>query len=280
MRAAVIVGAVRYVAVGDSFTEGMGDELPDGTVRGWADLVAAGLAGACEDPVHYANLAVRGRLLEPIVAEQIPAALAMTPQPTLMTFNGGGNDLLRPSIDPRWLLERTDLAVRRVLDAGVELVLLSGADPSARLPFGRSMHRKAAALTDGLAALAARHGVRMVNAFGDPELRRAAYWSADRLHLGPAGHRRVAGLVLAALGHDVAAEAVDPGPDARRTLPAEVRYYREHVLPWVARRLRGRSSGDGRRGKRPEWILVDRHGPCGRPDHELVRQATPDDDEA
>jgi lysophospholipase L1-like esterase len=261
MRAVAIVGAVRYVAVGDSFTEGMGDELPDGTVRGWADLVAAGVAAASDEPVHYANLAVRGLLLEPIVAQQIPAALAMTPGPTLMTFNGGGNDLLRPSVDPGRLLAQTERAVRRVLDAGVELVLLSGADPSARLPFGRSMHRKAAELTDGLAEVAARHRVRMVNAFGDPELRRAAYWSADRLHLGPAGHRRVAGLVLAALGHEVAADAVDPGPDARRTLPAEVRYYREHVLPWVARRLRGRSSGDGRRGKLPEWTSMDRLDP-------------------
>jgi lysophospholipase L1-like esterase len=265
MRAAVIVGAVRYVAVGDSFTEGMGDEYVDGTVRGWADLVAAGLAAASDEPVHYANLAVRGLLLEPIVAHQIPAALAMTPGPTLMTFNGGGNDLLRPSVDPGRLLARTEEAMRRVQGAGVELVVLSGADPSARLPFGRAMHRKAAQLTDGLAELAARYGVRMVNAFGDPELRRAAYWSADRLHLGPAGHRRVAGLVLAALGHEVEAEAVDPGPDARRTLPAEVRYYREHVLPWMARRLRGRSSGDGRRGKRPGWTLVDRLDPVRTP---------------
>ena len=255
---------MRYVAVGDSFTEGMGDELPDGTVRGWADMVAAGLAAASDEPVHYANLAVRGRLLEPIVAQQVPTALAMSPRPTLMTFNGGGNDLLRPSVDPERLLALTERTVQRVLDAGVELVLLSGADPSARLPFGRAMHRKAAALTDGLLGLAARHGVLMVNAFGDAELRRAAYWSADRLHLGPAGHRRVAGLVLSALGHEVAAEAVDPGPDAPRRLPAEVRYYREHVLPWIGRRLRGRSSGDERRGKHPDWVPVVQFDTAGR----------------
>lgn len=255
---------MRYVAVGDSFTEGMGDDLPDGSSRGWADLVAAGLAATAGEPVHYANLAVRGRLLEPIVAEQVPAALALSPQPTLMTFNGGGNDLLRPGVDPARLLAVTERAVRRILDAGIDLVLLSGADPSARLPFGRSMHRKAAALTDGLAELAARYGVRMVNAFADPELRRAAYWSADRLHLGPAGHRRVAGLVLAALGSGVAAEAVEPAPEARRRLSAEARYYREHVLPWVGRRLRRESSGDGRRGKHPDWVAIDRLDVMGR----------------
>ena len=87
---------MRYVAIGDSFTEGLGDELPDGSVRGWADRVAAGLAVASGAPVEYANLAIRGRLLEPIVTEQLDAALSLTPPPTLMTLNGGGNDMMRP----------------------------------------------------------------------------------------------------------------------------------------------------------------------------------------
>jgi len=246
---------MRYVAVGDSFTEGIGDELPDGTVRGWADLVAAGLAAAGE-PVRYANLAVRGRLLAPIVHEQVPAALALDPAPTLVTFNGGGNDIMRPGVDPRQLLELTEQAVRQVLDAGARLVLLSGADPSDRLPFGRVIHRRGAALTAGVAELAARHRITFVNAFGDAELRRPQYWSADRLHLGPAGHRRVASLVLAALGHPVEAHRVQAASSGRRR-SAELRYYRQHLLPWLTRRARGRSSGDGRTGKQPNWLPVE-----------------------
>ncbi len=106
----------RFVAIGDSFTEGVGDELPDGTVRGWADLAAAGLAAATGEAVAYANLAVRGRLLEPIVTEQVPAALALTPAPTLLTLNGGGNDIMRPGVDTARLVELTEQAVRRVVD--------------------------------------------------------------------------------------------------------------------------------------------------------------------
>jgi lysophospholipase L1-like esterase len=248
---------VRYVAIGDSFTEGVGDELPDGSVRGWADLVAAGLATAGERPVHYANLAVRGRLLQPIVEEQVPAALALSPPPTLATFNGGGNDLLRSGGDPSRLLALTERAVRQLTDAGVRVLVLSGADPSAGLPFGRTVHRRGALLTEGVVELAARLDVPLVNAFGDAELRRAGYWSPDRLHLGPAGHRRVAGLVLAALGYDLAAETVAPHHDAPRGLRAEARYYREHVLPWVGRRLRRRSSGDDRPGKHADWLRID-----------------------
>ncbi|WP_409328715.1 SGNH/GDSL hydrolase family protein [Trujillonella humicola] len=247
---------MRYVAVGDSFTEGVGDELPGGAVRGWADLVAGGLAAAGGEAVEYANLAVRGRLLEPIATEQVPAALALDPPPTLLTFNGGGNDVMRPGVAPDRLLELTERAVRLVVAAGVRPVLVSGAAPSARLPFGRTLRRRAALLTGGLAELAARHGVTFVDAFADAELRRGAYWAADRLHLGPAGHRRVASLVLAALGHDVAAAAVDPAPEAPRRALAEARYYREHVLPWMGRHLRGRSSGDLRTGKHLSWVPV------------------------
>jgi lysophospholipase L1-like esterase len=249
---------MRYVAIGDSFTEGVGDELPDGSVRGWADRVAAGLVATEGDEVRYANLAVRGRLLEPIVHGQLETALALSPAPTLISLNGGGNDMLRPGTDLARLIDLTELAVRRCAEAGVRLLLLSGADPSDRLPFGRAMRRKGEILTGAIAGLAARHGVLFVDMFHDAEIRRPGYWSPDRLHLNAAGHQRVAGAVLTALGHTAAAHVVDPGPAESRRVLAEARYYREHVLPWVHRRLRGRSSGDDRTGKYLDWIPVAR----------------------
>jgi len=243
---------MRYVAVGDSFTEGMGDEPGDGSVRGWADLVAAGLAAAGE-PVQYANLAVRGLLLEPIVTGQLDAALALSPAPDLVTLNGGGNDLMRPGRDEDRLVQLVERAVRRCREAGVRLVLLSGADPTARLPLGAVVHRRGVGLT---ARLAERAGVLFVDVFNDAELHRPEYWSSDRLHLGPAGHRRVAGLVLAALGHPAAAHVVAPGPVVGRSLRVEAGYYREHVLPWLLRRIARRSSSAGRTGKQLEWVEV------------------------
>ncbi|HOZ59911.1 MAG TPA: SGNH/GDSL hydrolase family protein, partial [Nakamurella multipartita] len=75
---------MRYVAIGDSFTEGVGDERADGSVRGWADRVAEGLALATQEPVRYANLAIRGRKLAPIVDQQLEVALAL--EPAVMTY--------------------------------------------------------------------------------------------------------------------------------------------------------------------------------------------------
>jgi lysophospholipase L1-like esterase len=194
--------------------------------------------------------------MAPIVTDQLEAALSLTPAPTLITLNGGGNDMLRPGIDVTDLVVLTERAVRRCAASGVRLVLLSGADPSDRLPFGRRIHRRAAALTAGVAALAAAHGVEFVDVFHDAEIRRPEYWSADRLHLNGTGHQRVAELVLEALGEGPAARAASSGSPAARRMLAEARYYREHVLPWIHRRLRGRSSGDDRTGKYLDWIPV------------------------
>ena len=263
---------MRFVAIGDSFTEGVGDVRPDGGLRGWADLVAAGLSAALAErgePLEYANLAIRGRLLRPIVTEQLEAALTLEPAADLLTLNGGGNDMLRPGVRLDQLLELTEHAIRRCVEAGVRPVLLSGADPTAQLPLGRLVHRRAAYLTAGLAELCAGHGVTLVNCFADQEIRDPRYWTIDRLHLNSHGHERVAGLVLHALGFAPAsgpfaasdaalATTSDPVSTAvsAQGATANARYYREHVLPWINRRLRGRSSGDDREATHPRWQLV------------------------
>lgn len=251
-----IVGRMRYVAIGDSFSEGMGDERADGTPRGWADLVAAALIA--DDPRwQYANLAIRGRLLEPIVTTQLDAALAMSPPPTLVSLNGGGNDMMRRGADLSRLVRLVEGAIERCDTVGVRLMVLSGADPSDHLPLGRVLRRRAEQLTDAVRDLTERRGVLFVDCFGDVELRRSGYWSADRLHLNAAGHRRVAGLVLAVLDVAAAEHRIDDDDHASsRGLVVQARYYRQHVLPWVLRRARGRSSGDGRTAKHPAWTSV------------------------
>ncbi len=245
---------MRYVAIGDSFTEGVGDERPNGTPRGWADIVALTLARVQDSPIEYANLAVRGRLLAPIVGDQLDAALALAP--TMLSLNGGGNDMLRPGMDATRLIAMTDVAARRVVDAGVHLVLIAGPDPGAGLPFGNAISRRGAVLTEAVHTIGERHGATIVDVYRDLEIRRPGYWSPDRLHLNAAGHHRVASLIMSALGHPDSVPLPPPDAEPIRTVGTELRYYREHVLPWMTRRLRRRSSGDGRRGKHETWVTV------------------------
>lgn len=246
---------IRYVAIGDSFTEGVGDEQPDGSVRGWADLVAQGLADATGEPIDYANLAIRGRLLGPILAEQLEPAIALGP--TLLSFNGGGNDMLRPGTDMASIIAATEGALSRIQQAGIEPLLLAGANPTGGLPNGGSVSRKGSELTRAAGAVAERLGIRFSDNWSDPELALSQYWSRDRLHLAPVGHHRVAANVLRALGHSAPADwVVTADPLATPTVRDQLRYTREHVLPWIGRRLTGRSSGDGLTAKYPAFVTV------------------------
>ncbi|TDD68904.1 SGNH/GDSL hydrolase family protein [Jiangella aurantiaca] len=247
---------MRLVSIGDSFTEGVGDELPDGTPRGWADLLASGLARDRDAPLEYANFAIRGRLAGQIVAEQLEPALAL--EPTALTFNGGGNDLMRPRVDIGRICALTEHVILRCLETDVQPIILSGGDPTRGLPMGRRMRQLGDRLTSAVEALTARYNVPFTNNWADTELTHADYWAEDRLHLNTAGHQRVAARVLETLGASYPQDWMAPVARNRAapTAAETVRYYRQYVLPWVRRRLTGRSSGDNRTGKYPDWIVI------------------------
>ena len=120
----------RYVAIGDSWTEGVGD--PDPTrpngVRGWADRVAEALAADRED-FRYANLAIRGRTVEEILDEQLAPALDL--KPDLLTIQGAGNDLLHVRVDIDELVGSIDAAVAKANDIGSRVVLFTHGTPAA-----------------------------------------------------------------------------------------------------------------------------------------------------
>ncbi|AWK09297.1 GDSL family lipase [Streptomyces spongiicola] len=248
------------VAVGDSFTEGMSDLLPDGTYRGWADLLAARLATRSPG-FRYANLAVRGKLIGQIVEEQVGLAAAM--RADVVTMVGGLNDALRPRCDLGRVRDRLEEAVERLAPSCRRLVLMRS--PGRQGPVMERFRPRMEALFEHIDGLAARHGALVVDLYGAEALGDRRMWDVDRLHLTADGHRRVAEAVWQGLG--LAAEddwrsplppPVPPGWTARRT--ADVRFARQHLVPWIGRRLTGRSSGDGLRPKRPELLEWDADG--------------------
>ncbi|MFI5495431.1 SGNH/GDSL hydrolase family protein [Actinoplanes sp. NPDC051859] len=249
-----------FVAMGDSFTEGMDDSYPDGTYRGWADLVAARLAVDAGPDFGYANLAVRGKLLDQVIGEQLEPALAM--RPSLVSLAAGGNDVLRRKVDPQSLVDKIDAMIGRVAATGADVILFRFADVTAVLPGQRIVRPRAAALNDGVAAVAERNGAHLIDLFADDTFHNPVMWSVDRLHLSAAGHRRVAGHVLSALGVGVDEEwlLVPPMPAPTPWLlarGADLRWAGQHLAPWLKRRLTGASAGDEVTAKRPELAPVE-----------------------
>ncbi len=253
-----------YAAIGDSFTEGVGDDLADGGVRGWADLVALGLAsalaasGSDDSTFGYANLAIRGRLLGPILDEQLDAAIAL--KPDLLSLNGGGNDIMRPKVSVESVADKLAGAAEKAMAAGIHVLLLSGGNPTNHIPLGARIEVRGEQLAVAVRARVPKSDqVTFVDNWADAELTNLRYWSVDKLHLNALGHRRVAGNILRALGVPVP-DWGDEIPELQR--PGTVAYWRGYVLPWIGRRLTGRSSGDGREPKRP--TLMPMELPFGR----------------
>lgn len=247
------------VAIGDSFTEGLDDWRPDGTPRGWADRVAEQL-GARQPGFRYANLAVRGKLLDQIVSDQLPVAERL--RPDLIAFCAGGNDIIRFSCDSDDLARRFDAALERVTATGAQVLVFTGFDLGRMHPLIRRLRGRVACFNELMRASAERYGSLVVDLWGMSPLADPRAWGRDRLHLTPDAHHRVALRVLETLGEPVVEDWRTPLPAAEPTpwrdrQREDLLWMRDFVAPYVRRRLQGHRTGDGFEPKRPELLPLE-----------------------
>lgn len=249
----------RFVALGDSLTEGLQDFDESGNPIGWADRLAQLLADRAGTEIGYANLAIRGRLLGPILAEQVEPALALAPD--LVSIWGGGNDMLRPDADPDAMAASVEEAVVKFRAVGTDVLIGLGVD-SRDSPIIRLTRNRTAIFNINLVGIAARHGAHVIDAWNLRSLRDWGMWHEDRIHLNAQGHQRVAQAAFAALGLDpddpdwsAALPAIAP-KSRREQLDWNLTWGREHLAPWLSRRLRRTSSGAGRTAKLPQYRMI------------------------
>lgn len=244
----------RYAALGDSITEGWRDPvLGEGEPWfGWADRLAlaidADTRSAGGPRLEFANLAMRGRRVRHVVEDQIPAALAM--RADLVSILIGGNDLLSFRIDPDVLAERLESGVATLRKAGVTVLLATGFDPGPSRML-RLIRTRTAIYNAHLASIASRHECHLLDLWGLRRLHERAAWSEDRIHPSTAGHLAIARAAAGRLG--ISAIPGDPELEfARPVQLSTLDWLRRHGIPWLGRRIRRVSSGDGLGAKTPE----------------------------
>ncbi|MEU7606306.1 SGNH/GDSL hydrolase family protein [Streptomyces sp. NPDC040724] len=251
---------LRYVALGDSQTEGLGDGDDTTGLRGFADRFAGHLT-AVNPGLQYANLAVRGRLAGQVRAEQLGPALAL--RPDIATVVAGVNDVLRPRFDAAEVAGHLEEMFAALTAAGVHVATVTFPDLGRIVPLARPLAPRLTDLNDRIRDAAARHGVSVAEtarpeAVADPRM-----WTTDRLHASSLGHERIAAALAHAVGlpgsddawtHPLPPQAAAPPGSA---LAAELRWAAAFLGPWLGRRLRGRSSGDGRTAKRPTLLPLN-----------------------
>ena len=247
-------GYGRYVAIGDSQTEGLWDGDEAVGFVGFADRLAA-LLDSHYPGLHYANLAIRGKLVADVLTEQVPLALAM--RPDLITVCVGMNDVIQPG----WSFGRalTDLEYVYAALAESEATVVTTTFPNVAqfLPLGRLVSGRLARINDAIRAAAEQYDFRLVDLYSAPSMRDLDTWDIDRVHASTKGHILFAAAAAEALNlpgsnHDwaEASGSLTRLPFKSRTY-GQLRWAHEKLMPWVWRRLRGMSSADGRVPRRP-----------------------------
>jgi lysophospholipase L1-like esterase len=247
----------RFVALGDSTTEGLRDMYPNGEFRGWADRLAERLA--LDDPdLLYANLAVRGKTTRQVREEQLDAAVAL--QPDLASVLCGLNDMLRRDCRVGDVIAELDTIIGALREAGADVLTVTLPDPVPINPIAKSAAARLRHLNLAIRDLSAKHDAKLVDLDAYPVASDRRLWDVDRLHANPEGHKRIAAAAAEALGLDGADRwwTLD-FPDAlvRRSRASHAIWAGRYLTPWLIRRLRGISTGDGRVAKRPSLAPVD-----------------------
>jgi lysophospholipase L1-like esterase len=249
----------RYVAIGDSTSEGLDDPDGHGGYRGWANRLAERIA-AHQGSLLYANLAIRGRTTRQIREEQLAAALAM--RPDLSTVVAGTNDVLRRHFDADGFGADLEAMQKALVDIGATVLTFTLPDLTPVMPFARVLGGRVALLNERIRAACANSGAILCDLAAHSVGSDPRFWSDDRLHANSEGHARIAEALAYHLGlPDTNMGWSEPLPERpRRTaielLRAEAAWGRRYLLPWIWRHLRGRSSGDGRTAKRPDLLPV------------------------
>jgi lysophospholipase L1-like esterase len=249
----------RYVAIGDSSTEGLDDPDGKGRYRGWADRLAERVARA-QGSLLYANLAIRGRTTRQVLDDQLQPALDL--QPDLATVFTGTNDVVSRSYDPEAVAADFLKMQSSLRNAGATVLSITLPDLSSVMPVARLIRERVERLNDDLRRISTETGAILVDlakfsVASDPRL-----WSEDRLHANSDGHARIAWGLAHALGLPDAGDGwMEPLPEAPpRTMTgrvaAEAKWVGGYLVPWLWRHLWGRSSGDGLDPKRPELTPV------------------------
>jgi lysophospholipase L1-like esterase len=238
----------------------MTDELVNGKYRGWADRVADGLAEGNPE-FTYANLSIRGKLLQQVIEDQLPVALSYVTGPeTLLSFHAGANDAIRPNYDAELARKRYTEAVRKAAASGATLMLFTVLEETGNSGrTARLWKERFGAFNAMVREVGAEVGAIVPDGNSGNLFQDNRFLAFDRLHVNVDGHFRIAQAVLERLDYPFDASWKAPLPPMpksfviKRKLTTPLWFF-SFVIPWVIRRLRGKSSGDGRVSKYPTPI--------------------------
>ncbi len=246
----------RYVAIGDSSTEGLEDSDGRGGYRGWADRLAQHIADSQDEPLEYANLAIRGLRMHEIRVLQLEDALAMNPD--LLTVFGGVNDAIGARADFESIRADYVIIFGEARRQGAEVLTFTMPDPTKINPLGAHLRERVSRLNRVIRSEAERFGVMVMDFEAYPVVEDTRLWFEDRLHGNELGHALMAHALAWRLGLPGFDESwSDPldgelaKPKPRQQLTGDIDWAVNYLAPWLGKGIRRIPHGRGIERKRP-----------------------------
>jgi len=238
----------RYVAIGDSSTEGLMDLDGEGGFHGWSRRLATRI-DSLQGGLMYANFGVRGLTTRQILDQQVVPASAM--KPDLVTMFSGTNDSIGPKFDVRAVERDMEHMQRTFTDAGATVLTFTLPDLTPIMPIARLIAPRIHAMNDAVRNSASRSGAICLDFAAYPVATDPRLWHEDRIHANAAGHQRIADALASALNlpgtddswqHDLPSIAA---PSFSGKCLAEIMWGWRHLLPWIVKgALAGLSKGE------------------------------------
>ena len=264
----------RYVAIGDSSTEGLEDPDGNGGYRGWADRLAQHIADGQDEPLEYANLAIRGMRMNEIRTGQLADALAM--RPDLLSVFGGVNDAIVPRCDFDSIRADYVIIFSLARRQGATVLSFTVPDLSAINPLGMAFRERVTKLNDIIRTEAERHDVVVMDFEQYPVAQDPRLWFADRLHSNELGHEKVAAALAWRLGIDsfnegwaVPLDGEPVRPRGHQLLTSDIDWAMRYLAPWLGKGIRGIRQGRGIQRKRPIPEVVPKSSESGRKQQQI-----------
>lgn len=151
---------------------------------GFADRLAAKI-DSLYPGLQYANLAIRGKRIADVLAEQLPPTLAM--RPDLVTVCAGMNDVIQPGRSFGPALRDLEVLYAALAGSGATVVTTTFPNVAQFLPLGRLVSARLARINGAIRAAADRYGFRLVDLYNAASMRELDTWAIDRVHASTRG---------------------------------------------------------------------------------------------
>ncbi|MEC2625679.1 SGNH/GDSL hydrolase family protein [Bacillus cereus] len=187
----------RFVAIGDSFTEGRGDEVEGIALKSWVDH----LVQLCEKDIEYANFAKRGLVTEEIRLQQLEKALTFNPD--LVSLIAGANDVLKGRWNHDAYKNDMEFMIDTLSKAGADIIIANLPDFTVRLPFAsekkQEIKEQLLEANEVIHSLSREYKLHHVDFWNHHLVNDNTLWSKDLIHPNSKGYVKVAELIFSSL---------------------------------------------------------------------------------